>query len=569
MVNDLPGAKAFRWLAVFVLAAALAACGGGGSEPAGLLEQASTKASCSFQHLYITVERVQIRGQGSGGEQWTEIALTAPQRIDLMNPGGGVLGALGTAPLAAGHYTEVRLILAPNDDDSGLANAVQPTGGSPAALDVPSGAQSGLKLKGDFVVPSGQTGDVVLQGFDPCEVVVQSGNRNSPRYQLKPEMPASVQLDVAAPETPAASGAAISLIGGGYVQSRLQGTSTWVFQRYGADGRPEGGETTVAPALGPDDSAFVIAPLSGGGYAATWLRLVQFERLGGSLYDVMTQSFSAAGAAIGSPLAIGQTIPARYWISRPIALPKIAALAGGGYVVVWALPSHTDSGVYAQRFNADGSPAAAVHQVTPDGAGYLNVTGLTTGGYMVTWGSAGPAGHVRAYSSADAPLGPAQPAGPGWSDFFVGGGEPAFISPLAGGGAVMVWVRFESSPSSTPYVHVLQLAPDATPLANARIVDGSTAPANGHSAAAVTGLADGGYVVAWIEAGEVHARRFAADGTPAGEETRINLVTASAEPPVALVTIAGGGFMISWSGAGADGVRSIYSRVFPAGGLTG
>jgi hypothetical protein len=27
--------------------------------------------------------------------------------------------------------------------------------------------------------------------------------------------------------------------------------------------------------------------------------------LGGSLYDVMTQSFSAAGVAIGSPLSIG------------------------------------------------------------------------------------------------------------------------------------------------------------------------------------------------------------------------------------------------------------------------
>jgi hypothetical protein len=120
----------------------------------------------------------------------------------------------------------------------------------------------------------------------------------------------------------------------------------------------------------------------------------------------------------------------------------------------------------------------------------------------------------------------------------VGGGAPTFISPLAGVGAVMVWVRFESSTSSTsstPYVHVLQLAPDATPLGAARIVDGSTAPANGHAAGAVAGLADGGYAVAWIEVGEVHARRFAA---------------------------ANGGFMITWSGVGSDSVRSNYGRVF-------
>ncbi len=126
----------------------------------------------------------------------------------------------------------------------------------------------------------------------------------------------------------------------------------------------------------------------------------------------------------------------------------------------------------------------------------------------------------------------------------------------------MVWVRFESITSSTPYVHVLQLAPDATPLGAERIVDGSTAPANGHAAGAVAGLADGGYVVAWIEVGEVHARRFAADGTPAGGETRVNLVTTSVEAPLDVVAMAGGGFMITWSGVGTDGVRSNYGRLF-------
>jgi len=560
------GTKALRWLAGLVLATVLAACGGGGSESAGALPESANNASCSYQHLYITVEQVRVRQQAGGGEQWTETALTAPQRIDLMNLSGGLLQALGAALLAAGHYTEVRLILVSNDDGTGLANAVQPTGGNLTTLSVPSGAQSGLKLKGDFVVPMGQTGDVALQGFNPCEAVIKTGNRNSPRYQLKPEMSATMHLMAISPEMPIASGMVMPLMGGGYVVSRMQGTDTWVLQRYGADGQPVGAEATIAPPLISADWAagMSIAPLTGGGYAVMWIRLVQFERFGGSLYQVMTQSFTAAGAPIGSPLSIAETIPGRYWISRPIAMPQIAALTGGGYVVVWGLQSHTDSAVYAQRFNADGTPAGAIHQVAPAGTGYFGVTGLTTGGYMVTWGGAeGDTGFVRAYSSTDTPLGPAQPAGPSWSDFFgVGGGEPTFISPLAGGGAVMVWVRFESFTSSTPYVRVLQLAPDATPLGAARIVDGSTAPANGHAAGAVAGLADGGYVVAWIEVGEVHARRFAADGTPVGEETRINQVTTSAEPPLDVVAMAGGGFMITWSGIGSDGVRSNYGRLF-------
>jgi hypothetical protein len=561
-------AKALRWLAGFVLAA-LAACGGGGSESGGALTESANNASCSYEHLYITVEQVRLRRQADGGERWTDIAPTAPQRIDLMDLGGGLLQALGAAPLAAGHYTELRLILAASEDGSGLVNAVQPTGGNLTSLSVPSSAQSGLKLKGDFTVPAGQAGDVVLQGFNPCEAIMKMGNSNSARYQLKPELSASVELAAAAvapPEVRIAAGTVMPLMGGGYVVSRMQGTDTWVLQRYGADGQPAGAEATIAPPLIAADwaSGLSIAPLTGGGYAVMWIRLVLFERFGGSVYQVMTQSFTAAGAPIGSPLSIAETIPGRYWISRPIAMPQIAALMGGGYVVVWGLQSHTDSAVYAQRFNADGTPAAAVHQVALAGTGYFGVTGLTTGGYMVTWGGAeGTTGFVRAYSSTDAPLGSAQPAGPSWSDFFgVGGGEPTFISPLAGGGAVMVWVRFESFTSPTPYVHVLQLAPDASPLGAARIVDGSTAPANGHAAAAVAGLADGGYVVAWIEVGEVHARRFAADGTPAGEETRINLVTSSVEAPLDVVAMAGGGFMITWSGIGTDGVRSNYGRVF-------
>ena len=397
---------------------------------------------------------------------------------------------------------------------------------------------------------------------------MQTGNNNSSRYQLKPEMSAIVQLAVAAPEARIPSGTVMPLVGGGYALSRLQGTSTWVLQRYGADGQPAGGETTLAPAMGPDDSALTITPLTGGGYAVSWLALVQFERFGGSLYNVMTQSFSPAGVAINSALSLGQTIPGRYWISRAIALPQIAALAGGGYVVIWALPSHTDSGIYAQRLNADGTPAAAAHQVTPDGSGYLGVTGLATGGYIVNWGGGGDTGFVRAYSAADVPLGPAQPAGPGWAGFGPGGDQPTFGTALAGGGAVMAWVRFESFTSPTPYVHILPLTPDATPLGAARIADGSTAPAMGHSAAAAAGLADGGYVVAWIELGEVHARRFAADGSPAGAETRINLVSTSAEGPVAVVAMAGGGFMISWSGVGTDGARSNYARVFADTGLS-
>lgn len=558
-------------LVILVFVALVAGCGGGGgaAEAVGSapVPLANRPAGCGYDHIYVAVEKVRIHRSGVAAEAdsaVTEVTLSPARRIDLLALTGGVLEELGTALLPAGHYTQVRLVLASGAGSSSLANAVQPTGGAPAALSTPSAQQSGLKLQGDFLVPAGRAGDVVLAGADLCQAVVQAGAPGSPQYQLRPVLSASVQLATGTQETPIASGSVMPLMGGGYVVSRKQGTDTWVLQRYGADGKSVGGEAVVTlPAV---SELTEIAPLAGGGYASAWLVLVEFQRFGQSVYNVFTQSFTATGAPIGSPVLIAPTIPGWHWFTRPLANPRVAGLAGGGYVLVWAQHDGVASflSIYARRFNADGTPAGTVQQVAPTGNGYLGVIGLSTGGYLVTFGIGMPDGAARAFGPDDTPLGPAQPAGPGWADYPINDGAPPAMAPLAGGGAVIAWVL-----QNFPYVRVQQLAPDATPLAGPRIVDDSifAPPSDTHSSPAVLGLPDGGYVVAWIEAGEVHARRFSANGTPAREETRINLVTTSAQPPVAVVAMADGGFMICWSGVGADGVRRNYGRAFPAGGL--
>ena len=66
---------------------------------------------------------------------------------------------------------------------------------------------------------------------------------------------------------------------------------------------------------------------------------------------------------------------------------------------------------------------------------------------------------------------------------------------------------------------------------------------------------------------KLYARRYAADGTPLGPQTRVNLVTTSPSSPMAVLARPDGGFTIEWSGVGSDGVRRNYARVFPANGL--
>ncbi|MEP7280863.1 MAG: DUF4382 domain-containing protein [Rubrivivax sp.] len=170
---------------------ALAACGGGsgGSDAGtqGTLRLALTDApACGYDHVWVTVDRVRVHRSvdatdAEGG--WSEIALAAPRRIDLLTLTNGALEELGQTALPAGRYQQLRLVLAPNDATSPTANAVLPTGGTEVALDTPSGVQSGLKMNADIEVAPGQVADFLID-FDACKSVVARGN--SGRYNLKP-----------------------------------------------------------------------------------------------------------------------------------------------------------------------------------------------------------------------------------------------------------------------------------------------------------------------------------------------------------------------------------------------
>ena len=182
--------------AAAALAAGLAlfGCGGGGGggiggtgRVEGTLRVSITDApACGYDAVYITVDRVRVNqsssaADGDGG--WTDIVVSPAKRINLLDLTNGALEELGQANLAAGKYTQLRLVLVDNDSSHPLANSVVPTGGTETALDTPSAQQSGLKINTDIDVPEGQVADIAID-FDACKSVVKRGN--SGKYNLKP-----------------------------------------------------------------------------------------------------------------------------------------------------------------------------------------------------------------------------------------------------------------------------------------------------------------------------------------------------------------------------------------------
>ena len=179
--------KSRTWLMASLLAASVAGCGGGGDggSATGTLGVSLTDApACGFDAVNVTVVKVRAHQSSSASDTdagWTDITLSPARKINLLSLNNGVLDKLGETPLAAGHYTQLRLVLDPNTA-AGLANSVVPTGGVETALVTPSAVQSGIKLVNEFDVASGQRVDLVLD-FDACKSIVKRGNGV---YALKP-----------------------------------------------------------------------------------------------------------------------------------------------------------------------------------------------------------------------------------------------------------------------------------------------------------------------------------------------------------------------------------------------
>ena len=171
----------------------LSACGGGGSDSSsmstgqGTLRVSLTDApSCGFDHVNVTVQKVSVNQSATASDTdagWTDITLSPAMRVDLLSLTNGALATLGQTPLSAGHYSQIRLVLAANDSSNPLANSVVPTGGAETALTTPSAQQSGLKMNADITIAANQLVDFVLD-FNACKSVVHAGN--SGKYLLKP-----------------------------------------------------------------------------------------------------------------------------------------------------------------------------------------------------------------------------------------------------------------------------------------------------------------------------------------------------------------------------------------------
>lgn len=134
--------------------------------------------------VFLTIKGVELKGS----DGWQTVATyEEPIKINILDYQNGSAYFLTEEVLSAGTYTEARLQLdAPAEQGGSRSNPgcyLTYTDGSTEPLFIPSGAQSGYKVKGEFNLAEGGTVAVTLD-FDVRKSVVEAGA--SGKMLLKP-----------------------------------------------------------------------------------------------------------------------------------------------------------------------------------------------------------------------------------------------------------------------------------------------------------------------------------------------------------------------------------------------
>lgn len=246
-----------------------------------------------------------------------------------------------------------------------------------------------------------------------------------------------------------------------------------------------------------------IAALADGGFIVTWTD----ASLSGSDISgttILGQRFGTEAAKIGAPFTVNAEPAGNQ------ADSSLTVLQDGRLLVVWdGPPSGADdwgAASYGRILNADGSAAGAdflVNTTTDSDQWRPVAAALTGGGFVVTWQDASQSGadwsgyavRARVFDAAGTALGP---------DFVVnshiaGWQADPDITALADGGFVVTWIDYQpATDDPSGQASRAQVYDAAGNRVGAEILVNTTTGAN-QSGPRIAALPDGRFVIAWTD----------------------------------------------------------------------
>ncbi|MDG6773415.1 DUF4382 domain-containing protein [Thiomicrorhabdus sp. ZW0627] len=173
-------------IGIVTLPLLLTGCGGSSSSSGtGTLNLSLTDAPIDeAQAVWVEFTGVSIKKQNDDpevAEEWIDITFDQPKSINLLTlQGAQNIELLTGQTLEAGTYSEIRLHV--NAVQDGVEDSYITLDDGNHELDIPSGSQTGLKVKGDIVVEADQAVGFTVD-FDVRKSIVVLGTGE---YKLKP-----------------------------------------------------------------------------------------------------------------------------------------------------------------------------------------------------------------------------------------------------------------------------------------------------------------------------------------------------------------------------------------------
>ena len=335
-------------------------------------------------------------------------------------------------------------------------------------------------------------------------------------------------------------------------------------QRFDDAGAASGSEFQVNTATSGDQDRPSVATLSRGGFVVAW----ESKDQDGDKEGIFAQRFDADGSSAGSEIQVTTTT------ADDQKEPAVAELSGVGFVVTWESKNQDGDGkgIFAQVFDVDGVKVGSEIQVnttTSKDQDKPAVAELSEGGFVITWESKDQDGDgegifAQRFDSEGAKLGGEIQVNTTTSDDQK---EPS-VTALSGGGFVLTR-ESKNQDGDGKGVFTQVYDKDGDTVGSETQVN--TTIASDQDKPSIVALADGGFVVSWESKNQdgdgkgVFSQRFDSSGAKVGSETQANTTTADNQDKPSIVALADGGFAVAWQSKDQDGDgKGIFVQRFDA-----
>ncbi|HEV7670025.1 MAG TPA: hypothetical protein VGS22_16010 [Thermoanaerobaculia bacterium] len=340
-----------------------------------------------------------------------------------------------------------------------------------------------------------------------------------------------------------------------------------------------GGELRINRITTGSQGGVSVAALPNGDFVAVWSNFLEGQA------EVKARRFFADGRAKGGEISVARLAHLPTYFGSPE--PRVAADAAGRFLVVWVAGTTTQfvDRVLGQRFDAAGRRLGPRYnfkaldrgQVTPDVA-------MTPDGHaVVVWQDWTGRIDGSGFDISDVYLRRLLPNGAfaGPVTLAVPGGETSRIAIRADGSFALA-TEIYNGEASFYDIHLSLYSADGTTLREPFEVNGGATEVATQISPAIAMAADGRMFVAWtdrsadfvppnsdlLDSEGVVGQLIAADGSPIGENLRINTFRKGSQVGASVAATPNGGFLVAWwSGADQDGDGyGIFARQFAADG---